>query len=244
MLAGSTVLVTGCSRGLGLEMTRQLLTRKVGKVVATCRQPQHAEELGQLAEQHPESLYVARLDVTDLDSFTVFSETVARICGTEGIHVLLNNAGVAPKSTRINMVTAEQMTTTFLTNVTGPLMLTKALLPLLGQGAQSREQDSLVVNLSSILGSIAENTKQGGLYPYRSSKAGLNAVTKSLSLDLAPLQVGALAVHPGWVQTDMGGKQAPLTAQESVSGVLDVVENYSRDQSGGFLDHTGATLPW
>ena len=105
-------------------------------------------------------------------------ETVRRICGTYGVNVLINNAGVAPKSTRINMVTGDQMTSTFLTNVVGPLLLTKALVPLLGQGVQTRGQDSLVVNLSSILGSIGENTSQGGLYPYRASKAALNAVTK------------------------------------------------------------------
>ena len=107
-----------------------------------------------------------------------------RICGTDGVNVLINNAGVAPKSTRINMVTGDQMTATFLTNVVGPLLLTKALVPLLGQGVQTRGQDSLVVNLSSILGSIGENISQGaggaggGLYPYRASKAALNAVTK------------------------------------------------------------------
>jgi len=136
------------------------------------------------------------------------------------------------------------MTETFLTNVVGPLLLTKALLPLLGQGAQTSDVGSVVVNLSSILGSIAENTQQGGLYPYRASKAGLNAVTKSLSLDLASLGVGALAVHPGWVQTAMGGQNAPLTPQASVAGVLGVVDSYTREQSGAFLDHTGATLPW
>jgi len=100
------------------------------------------------------------------------------------------------------------------------------------------------VNMSSILGSIAENTSQGGLYPYRASKAGLNACTKSLSLDLAKLKVGSLAIHPGWVKTEMGGKHAPLTPQESIEGVLDVLEKYSRDQNGGFYDYLGREVPW
>merc|ERR1719330_1873663 len=142
------------------------------------------------------------------------------------------------------MVTGEQMTSTFLTNVVGPLMLTKALLPLLGQGAQTRSQDSLVVNLSSILGSIAENTRQGGLYPYRASKSALNAVTRSLSLDLAKDRVEAVAIHPGWVRTDMGGHMAPLSPEQSVAGVLTQIDTHASENNGGFIDQTGNTLPW
>ena len=103
---------------------------------------------------------------------------------------------------------------------------------------------ALIVNLSSILGSIAENTKQGGLYPYRASKSALNAVTRSLSLDLANDKVEAVAIHPGWVRTDMGGQHAPLSPEQSVAGVLAQINSHTSDNNGGFIDQEGKTLPW
>ena len=103
---------------------------------------------------------------------------------------------------------------------------------------------ALIVNLSSILGSIAENTKQGGLYPYRASKTALNAVTRSLSLDLAKDRVEAVSIHPGWVRTDMGGNHAPLSPEQSVAGVLAQIDGHTSENNGGFIDQTGKTLPW
>lgn len=244
MLSGANILITGCSRGLGLEMVKQLSVKNTGKIFATCRAPEKANELGKLAEKH-ENIYVTQLDVTNLNSFKDLNENIIKkFCGIDGLNILINNAGVSPKSTRINMVTPEQMTDTFFSNVVAPLMLTKALIPSLGQGAQNRDKNSLVVNLSSILGSIAENTKQGGLYPYRSSKTALNSVTKSLSIDLASLKISAVSVHPGWVKTDMGGQNAPLTPEQSIEGVLDLIDKFENDQNGGFFDNFGKVLPW
>merc|ERR1719312_2354662 len=134
------------------------------------------------------------------------------------------------------------MTETFYTNVVAPLMLTKSLLPNLGQGAAASNKSSVVLNLSSILGSIAENSKQGGLYPYRASKSALNSVTKSLSIDLKSLKICAVSVHPGWVQTDMGGKHAPLTPQQSIGGVLELIDKFEISQNGGFYDNFGQVL--
>jgi len=243
MLSGSNILITGCSRGLGLEMVKQLAAKKTGKIFATCRAPENASELGKLAEDH-ENIYVTKLDVTNLNSFKDLNDNIKKFCGTDGLNILVNNAGVSPKSTRINFVTAEQMTETFFSNTVAPLMLTKSLIPLLGQGAQNCDKNSLVVNLSSILGSIAENTKQGGLYPYRASKTGLNSVTRSLSIDLASLKICAVSVHPGWVQTDMGGTNAPLTPQHSIEGVLGLIDGFEMAQNGGFYDNFGNVMPW
>jgi len=243
MLSGANILITGCSRGLGLEMVKQLAPKNTGKIFASCRAPEDAIELGKLAEQH-ENIFVTQLDVTNLNSFKDLNDNIKKFCGTDGLNILVNNAGVSPKSTRINLVTPEQMTETFFCNVVAPLMLTKSLIPMLGQGAQTSDKNSLVVNLSSILGSIAENTKQGGLYPYRSSKTALNSVTKSLSIDLASLKICAVSVHPGWVQTDMGGKNAPLTSQQSIEGVLGLIDGFEIEQNGGFYDNFGKVLPW
>jgi len=243
MLSGANILITGCSRGLGLEMVRQLNNKDSGLIFATCRSPDHANHLNEIASKN-KNVIVTKLDVTALDSFTAVSDTIKRECGSKGLNILINNAGVSPRSTRINLVTPDQMTETFFCNVVAPLMLTKSLIPQLSQGSQNSNKSSLVVNMSSILGSIGENKKQGGLYPYRSSKSALNAVTKSLSIDLASVKINAISIHPGWVQTDMGGKNAPLTAQQSIQGVLEVLENFQEDYNGKFFDNNGEELPW
>ena len=159
---------------------------------------------------------------------------------------LINNAGVAPKATRYNMVKVEQMESTFKTNVIAPLFLSKAFLP------QLKLSQGIIVNLSSSLGSISNNSKVmgtggagGGQYPYRCSKAALNMVTRSLSIDLKDFKIGVISVHPGWVRTDMGGPHATLSPKESVEAVLKLVENFKyEEQTGQFFDYTGAVFPW
>jgi len=240
MLLGANIFLTGCSRGLGLEMVKQLAVGKSGKIFASCRNPENATELHQVAEEF-KNIFVLKLDVTDIDSFAVIAQ---KDLSNESIDILINNAGISPKSTRINLVTAEQMSSTFLSNVVAPVMLSKALLPHLKAGAETRPENSLIVNMSSILGSIAENTKQGGLYPYRASKSALNAVTRSLSLDLAVHNISAVALHPGWVRTDMGGQHAPLTPQRSVAGILEVIDKFQPNQNGGFYNNEGNKMPW
>ena len=236
-------MITGCSRGLGLEMVKQLVSRKnTGLIFATCRSPELAPDLARIAADN-RNVHLMPLDVTDCQTFPGVSEAVSEITGEKGLNILINNAGVSPKSTRINMVTEDQMMETFKTNVVAPVLLTKSLISNLKKGVSHSNNSSLVVNISSILGSVAENT-QGGLYPYRSSKAAVNAVSKSLSLDLAPSNILAVALHPGWVQTDMGGKNAPLTSTQSIQGVLEVIDNFTSQQNGGFYDNFGKELPW
>jgi len=250
MLSGSKLVITGCSRGIGLALVKELIARPSNKapalIVATCRRPDEAEELSSLAKSH-KSLHLAKLDMTDTEAFTQFGEEVKRICEGQGLNILINNAGIAtfrpPSATKITAVTKEEMMSTYLTNTVGPLLLTKTLMAELGQGASNSGNQSLVVNMSAFLASIGEN-KQGGFYPLRSSKAGLNAVTKSMAADLAKLKIGALAVHPGWVQTDMGSKHAALTPKQSVDGMLEVMDNFTLLQSGSFLDYTGKGIPW
>jgi len=243
MLAGANIFITGCSRGLGLEMVQQLAgSHKTGLIFATCRAPEVATQLGRLAADHS-NVHLMSLDVTQCESFPAVSQAVAQITGEQGLNILINNAGISPKSTRINMVTEQQMMETFKTNVVAPVMLTKSLIPNLKKGVSHSNNPSLIVNMSSILGSVAENS-QGGLYPYRSSKAGLNAVSKSLSLDLSSANILSLALHPGWVQTDMGGKNAPLSPASSVQGILQVLDKVQGADSGGFFDNLGTKLPW
>ena len=156
MLQGANVLVTGSSRGLGLELVRQMVERGAARVIATCRKPEGAQQLARLAEAR-QQISVISLDTNNVSTFHQLVSNVQKLCGKEGLNLLVNNAGVAPRFTRIGQVVEEQLVSAFQTNVVGPVLLTQALLPLLHQGGLTRDQDSLVVNMSSILASIEEN---------------------------------------------------------------------------------------
>jgi len=123
-------------------------------------------------------------------------------------------------------------------NVLGPMRMAEAFVENV-----SRSQRRIIACVSSRLGSIADNTS-GGSYLYRSSKAALNAVVKSLSVDLKDRGIVAVALHPGWVQTDMGGPKAPIRPQESVQGLRKVLEGLKAVDSGKFLSYDGSEVPW
>ncbi|KAJ1531073.1 hypothetical protein ONE63_005900 [Megalurothrips usitatus] len=245
-----SVLITGCNRGLGLGLVQQLVQRPTPPkhLIATCRNPQQAKELGAIAAQH-KNVHVLQIDVKDFGSYDNFAKQVQSIVQDDGLNVLLNSAGVSSKFTRVNLVKVEQMTENFLTNTVAPLMLTKALLPALKTASKSNEsapkgsRRAVIVNMSSVLGSIAQNN-QGGFYPYRASKSALNAVTRSLSLDLKDDGILAVSLHPGWVQTDMGGKGAPLTVEQSTQAMLKFIEGLGDSHNGGFYQYDGSSLPW
>jgi len=251
MLARSA-FITGCSRGLGLELVRQLAPH-TEFLFASCRNPEYASELIELAEDN-ENIKVLPVDVLQHESFGDIVEEVSSIIGGGGLNLLINNAGVSPRSTRINYVSADQMNETFAVNTISPLLLTKAFLPLLKEAADSGSEESeeycinnsVVVNMSSILGSISENIgdRSGGLYPYRCSKAGLNMVTRSLSSDLKPFGITVISLHPGWVRTDMGGPNAPLAQHESVDNMINTLRNLRFEHSGLFFNHDGEPIPW
>ncbi|XP_066980194.1 C-signal-like [Macrobrachium rosenbergii] len=249
MLARS-VLVTGSNRGLGLELVKQLSASKDPPefIIATCRTPDKAEELKNISTEH-RNVHITQLDVSNESSYGGLVSHVQELVGCQGLNLLINNAGYSPKSTRINMVKWQQMSDTLLINTIAPVMLTKALLPLLSTAASDSALDTLsvkraaIINMSSILGSIGAN-EQGGLYPYRASKAALNAVTKSLSLDLRRHNILVTSIHPGWVQTDMGGKNAPLTPEVSISEMIKTLYALSEKHNGGFFQYDGEALQW
>lgn len=221
------VLLTGANRGIGLEFARQLAARG-DRVVATCRNPAAASELAALDVQ------VETLDVVEAASI----ERIAALYEDRNLDLLINNAGVGVGHRPLGKLDYEEMGIFYATNAVGPLRLIEALLPALRRG-----EYPTVVSLTSRVGSIQDNTS-GGSYAYRASKAALNAITKSLAIDLAEEGFTCVVLHPGWVQTDMGGANAPLPTDQSVAGMLRVLEGLSQEDSGGFFDYTGETLPW
>jgi NAD(P)-dependent dehydrogenase (short-subunit alcohol dehydrogenase family) len=232
-------LLTGANRGLGLEWTRRLADR-VDRLFATCRRPGEARELNDLADAHPNMIEVFALDVADSDSITAAAERVGTEAGA--LDLLINNAGINGGGTgdRFGTVDQETMMDVLRVNTAGPHLMTQAFADLLR--ADETKGDSIVVNVTSQLGSIA-NTNGGGWHSYKASKAALNMCTR---LQAGVLDGDAIVVsmHPGWVRTDMGGSNARLSTEESVTGMLDVIEGLTPTDSGRFLSYDGRELPW
>jgi NAD(P)-dependent dehydrogenase (short-subunit alcohol dehydrogenase family) len=228
-------VITGANRGLGLEFTRQLVERG-DHVHATCRDLRAADALQALAHAHPELLRLHEVEVTDDTSVAA----LARDLGSTPIDVLINNAGAHPKDGHLGQLDLNAITQGFLINSVAPLRVTQALMPLLRAGQGHR-----IVHISSQMGSIADN-RMGGAYGYRMSKAALNMANKSLSLELAQTdeRFASIVLHPGWVQTDMGGEQAPLETETSIRSMLKVIDGLTPDANGKFLSWQGHELPW
>lgn len=226
-------LVTGANRGIGLTFVRQLLARG-DRVVATCRHPGKANALNTLAGEYPGRLRVLPLDVADAKSRAELVRELPLVC--ERIDLLINNAGVLHSGERFGQLSAANLDDSFRTNASGPLLLTEALAPTLSDGAT-------VANISSQLGSIA-NTTRFGTPSYNISKAAQNMATVLLAHALRDRGIKVIALHPGWVQTEMGGDGAQITPEDSVAGLLRVIGALTTADSGCFLDWRGDTLPW
>jgi len=224
-----TILLIGASRGLGLGLAGEYLSRG-WQVIATVRDPGRAEGLGPLGDGHPGKLRIEALDVTEAGAAAGLA---GRLAGTR-VDVLFVVAGRSGYTTvPIHEVPAEGAALEFLTNAYAPPVVAKALMGLLAPHAP-------VVFMTSILGSIANNA--GGMELYRASKAALNMFGSSFAIRHAERAV--ILMHPGWVRTDMGGSSAPLDVPTSVRGMADVIAARGGDRGVAYLDYTGATIPW
>ncbi|HZV24076.1 MAG TPA: SDR family oxidoreductase [Luteimonas sp.] len=229
-------LVTGANRGLGLEFVRQLLARG-DRVVATCRHPGKATALNALAGEHPGRLHVLPLDVADPRAIAELQRELLLLADDgERLDLLVNGAGVLHSGERFGSVSAVNLDDSFRTNAMGPFLLTQALATRLADGAR-------VANITSQLGSIA-NTTRFGTPSYDISKAAQNMATALLAAALRERGIVVVALHPGWVQTDMGGAGATVTPADSVAGLLRVIDGLKQTDSGRFLDWRGQSLPW
>lgn len=215
-------LVTGANRGIGLELTCQLLDRGV-EVVAACRSS--SRELDTSGAE-----VIPGVDVTDDDSVEKLAEAVGR----RSLDLLVNNAGILTRES-FDDLGFDRIRQQFEINSLGPLRVTRALLANLISG-------SLVVIVTSLMGSMTDNTS-GGRYGYRMSKAAVNAAGVSLSHDLRAHGIGVLLLHPGMVATEMTGRRG-IPVEQSASGLLARIDAFTPDQSGTFLHADGRPLPW
>ncbi len=228
------VLITGANRGLGLEFSRQY-AEKNWQVIACCRNPAKADELMKLAQFYP-SVVVEALDVADFEQVDAVSRKLSEV----SIDVLINNAGVYGdhRGCGFGNLDYQAWDNTLHINTQAPVKMAEAFLPHIKKG-----KEKLIVNISSLMGSMADNGS-GGSILYRSSKAALNAAMKSLSIDLRDQGIGVLIFHPGWVKTDMGGANALIDAETSVTGMRTVIDGFTMAQTGSFVRYDGKPMPW
>jgi len=231
------VFITGASRGLGLELTRQYLARGA-QVFAACRCPEKADNLRALTTAASGQLIVLRLDVTNENTIDMIGRTVG--AQADGLEVLINNAALGPTgpAEALTTVSSAALIEMFRVNAFGPLLVARRLADLLQAGRQPR-----LVNISSDAGSLAAK-QGGGWYGYGGSKAALNLFTRALAADLRDAGIIVIAMHPGWVRTDMGGSQAPLLPTDAVRQILAVVDRLTLADTSKFYSYEGREYAW
>ena len=225
------VVVTGANRGLGLEFCKQYLAEGY-KVYACCRSPESARELLELKQASGELLETVPLDVTNQAQVTNLKYTLHG----QKIDLLINNAGMYGQRLPFGEVNEQEWMQVLRVNTIAPLLVVQELVDLMAA-------DGKILLMTSKMGSMGDNSS-GGSYIYRSSKAALNAVGKSLAYDLADKGIAVAVCHPGWVQTDMGGPNGLISTETSITSLRKVVDELTLESSGEFFNYDGNVIPW
>jgi NAD(P)-dependent dehydrogenase (short-subunit alcohol dehydrogenase family) len=227
----ANVAITGAGRGIALELTKQHLDAG-DRVFALVRNPDGAADLNAMTAASGGNLTVHQMDVGDDASVS----TGAASTGTDAIDILYNVAGVTgPMTPELEGANWDEWQDTFNIMIAGPLRVMQAFLPRLGNGAK-------VMNISSQL--AASTWAYGGFYAYGAAKAGLNRMMRSVAIDVKDRGIIVGLIHPGWVQTDMGGPDAEITPLQSASGIRSTAASWTLDESGDFKKWNGETHAW
>jgi NAD(P)-dependent dehydrogenase (short-subunit alcohol dehydrogenase family) len=245
-----SALIQGASRGLGLELTRQLLLRQPRwRVFASCRNPEEADSLDALRREAAGRLELLRLDVRDERSIAAAAERFGT--ATERAHLVINVAGVLHGPTfgpekKLTQVEPDALRAVFEVNAFGPLLVAKHFHRFLRHGERA-----VFASLSARVGSISDN-RLGGWYAYRSSKAAQNMLTKTLSIELSRLAPESIVVglHPGTVDTELSKpfqRNVPadklLSTEQSASSLLAVLDGLTPAATGRVFDYRGEEVP-
>jgi NAD(P)-dependent dehydrogenase (short-subunit alcohol dehydrogenase family) len=229
-----TILITGANRGLGLAHTQRFAERGA-TVYATARVPDEALELQQLALAHQGRVHVLGYDALDAHA----PARIKAALGTTAIDLAFFNAGVSAKPrTGFGASDTQVISQLIEINALAPLKLAEAIV----ENVANSERKIFAFQ-SSLMGSIGDNAS-GGAFAYRISKCTLNMIAKGIAVELRARGVISVALHPGWVQTRMGGEHAPLTQAQSVHGQQELLERLSLQESGSFFNYDGKLLPW
>ncbi|WP_226647908.1 SDR family oxidoreductase [Microbulbifer variabilis] len=228
-----TIMITGCNRGIGLELTTQF-ARDGWNVFACCRNLERAAELKSLQIKYPH-IQPIELDVTDYEQMISLGKALEGV----PIDILFNNAGYyGPKGMAFGKVDRNEWRRVLESNTIAPYMMAETFCDNV-----AASDHKLIAMMSSKVGSIADN-RSGGGYVYRSSKTALNQVVKSLSIDLQDRGITVIALHPGWVKTSMGGPGALISATQSVTALKEILIHVGQDKSGRFYNYDGSEIPW
>ena len=224
-----TILITGASRGIGLELTKRYAADG-WQVIACCRKPKEAKALNAVKGE----IELRTLDVSKPASIAKLKAAL----GSRPIDVVLNNAGIYGQRSGFGKTDPKDFMATFQVNTLAPLLVAEALLPNLVKGKLKK-----IASITSKMGSIADNPG-GGSYAYRASKTALNMVMVNAATELRSKGIATVLLHPGWVQTDMGGRNASVKVGDSAAGIMKVIAGASLETSGRFYNYDGAALPW
>lgn len=234
------IFITGANRGIGLGIVRDYLENTEARIVATCRAPHDAHDLQALQAQAPQRLHILPLEVTDDRALAKLQQAVSQ--HLLGIDLLINNAGINGTAGDGTRPLAELQRAALLNminvNAVSAVLVVQALLPLLKAGTRPR-----IVMISSQMGSL-DYLKNSSNYGYAMSKAAMNMGARVLASELKAHGIISITTHPGWVQTDMGGTQAPLTVAESARGLRAVFDRLTMDDNGAFYNWDGSTHAW
>lgn len=237
----STILITGANRGLGLGLVEEY-AKDGWKIIATSRNPNNSDELLELANKNENNIEILQLDVEDLKSISDLSQVLqntpidvlANVAGYYGKKIVSEPGGLQ----EFGSTDYEDWQRIIKVNIFGPMKICETLINNIKLG-----NDKKIITLSSIIGSIGGND-QGMMYAYRVSKAGVNAIMRSMAIDLKDKGIICIPLHPGWVRTDMGGPNADIDTKTSVEGMKRVIDSLSIKDSGRYMVYDGSELPW
>jgi NAD(P)-dependent dehydrogenase (short-subunit alcohol dehydrogenase family) len=229
----TTILITGASRGIGLEFVKQY-SKEDASIIACCRNPDSANVLNAIAKESGGKVRVQPLDVANKDSIAALAVAL----DGQPIDIVINNAGISgPRKQSAGEIDPEGWLDTFRVNTVAPVLVAQALRKNVKLG-----HDKKIVVITSMMGSTEDHG--GGMYAYRSSKAALNNAMRGLAREWAKDGIVVGILHPGWVRTDMGGKNAAVAVEDSVKGLRQRIADLRPENSGRYVDYAGAELRW
>lgn len=229
----STILITGANRGLGFELARQYAADGA-TVIAGCRSPAKAQSLQRLADASKGIVTVLEVDVADTESVRGAAKRVT----AARIDILINCAGVIGTGGQtLGSFDYRDWMQVLEVNLMGPARISEAFLDRV-----AASERKLIVTITSGMGSLADTS--GGYIPYRTSKAAVNMLMRSAAMDLKTRGISCVLINPGWVRTDMGGPNAQLAPEESVTAMRQVIARLGPADSGRFYNHDGREYAW
>jgi len=248
-----SILVTGCNRGLGLELIKQLASHQNTPwcIFAACRNPNEAQDLHHIADMHS-NVHLLEIDATNHETIVQAEEEIAEYVQDDGLNVLFNNAGqIQGNEMRIKNVDVDNLRRLIEVNTITPLVMAQTFLPLVRKASLLRKPSkemnvsrAAILNMCGIAASFGGNI-YGGKYSYRMSKVGMNIMGQNLGMELKRDRILSVNIHPGWVKTDLGGKTAPLDKEDSIKQLIETLPQLNEAHTGTHWDtFHNKQLPW